>query len=381
MTGRGQARRGAPVSAVVVAVALAVVASAHVVLDGGSTDVDADTPPDPDDGWHKLLDDAIVASRTTSFEGRMVMIAFGPDGPDVTEVEVAQGSDGRLQVAEAETWLVGRVDGQAFYRQLPGGPADAAGDVVGRTDGVRLRLGGAERHWFSPDALRPKYAVRVEGHRLLATGRTVVVAVVARDTGVCRERLYVHERTGLVVRRDTFAVDGAPARVVAFTQLDVTDQFPSSAALAATAGGAAATPDRDRLERAGWVVPPRLPAGYRLASGYVPRDSAGRSVHLVYSDGLYTVSLYEQVGRVDATALAGAVASVHDGHHVLRWPGSEPERMVWTGDDMTFTVVSDAPHDELMEVIGALPNDPPPSTAERIGRGLARLARWVWPLD
>ncbi len=67
--------------------------------------------------------------------------------------------------------------------------------------------------------------------------------------------------------------------------------------------------------------------------------------------------------------------------HVYRWPGSEPERMVWTGDGKTFTAISDAPYDQVLAAVGGFPNDPPGGLVDRMTRGVTRVARWVWPFD
>ncbi|MBW3659741.1 MAG: hypothetical protein KY457_13965, partial [Actinobacteria bacterium] len=67
--------------------------------------------------------------------------------------------------------------------------------------------------------------------------------------------------------------------------------------------------------------------------------------------------------------------------HVWRWPGSEPERMVWTGEGRTFTVVSDAPFDQVMAAVQGFPNDVPGGVWTRMERGIGRVAGWLWPFD
>ena len=108
----------------------------------------------------------------------------------------------------------------------------------------------------------------------------------------------------------------------------------------------------------GWDVPTTVGPGFELRAGFTVDD--GAAVQLVYSDGLYTLSVYEQPGHVDVHALDGAVRSDRDGIPVYRWPGAEPERMVWNGDGHTFTAVTDAPADVLMDAVGDLPTTPPP---------------------
>lgn len=355
---------------------------------------------DDEPAWRDVLDRAVSASRSSAFAARMAIVGFSSDGPNVTEVALVQGDDGEVMVGHTEAWMVGRGDGEAFLWQ----PDDAAprtgpGPSRARRAGTLLRLGGVEPAEFTVEALLDKYTVEIEGRRELATGAATVVTLRDRATDARREQLYVDAATDLVVRRDTFHLDGRPARLVALTDLDVgstatseTMPEPDDAVETTHRGPMTAldAADRDALSQRGWVIPDELEAGYRLTAGFrMPSDcrtcgdrAADRpSLRLVYSDGLYTVSLYEQPGRVADSALHDAVLVHHGDLHVYRWPGSEPERMVWSGEGRTFTVVSDAPHDEVLDAISALPCDAPPGLARRVGRGLGRVAAWLWPFD
>ena len=135
------------------------------------------------------------------------------------------------------------------------------------------------------------------------------------------------------------------------------------------------------LDETGWAVPEELPGGFQLRAGYATPEAGGASLHLVYTDGLYTVSVYEQVGRLDRSSVDGATEVRTADLHVWRWPGSEPERVVWSGEDLTFTAISDAPVDAVLEAVAGLPADRPTGVRRRLARGVRRVGGWLWPFD
>lgn len=329
-----------------------------------------ETAPEPGEPWREVMQRAIEASKASTFQGRLAIVTIGDGGPAFAEVDIAQGSDGGMRVGRAETWMVGRAEEEVFFRTR-------AGNL--------LRFGNIERLAFDLDTLVDKYRVLRAGTQELRTGPAIVLAIRERDAEFDRERLYVDEATGLVVRRDTFHRDGAPRRVVAFTELEVVELSVSRPEAEQTThrGPFRAISDDglDILDRTGWAVPDELPGGFALRTGYAMPEADGSSLHLVYTDGLYTVSVYEQFGRLARDSVDGAVERRVDGGTVWRWPGSEPERVVWSADGLTFTAISDAPVDTVLEAVAGLPGDSPAGLGGRLTRGLRRVGGWLWPFD
>jgi sigma-E factor negative regulatory protein RseB len=105
-------------------------------------------------------------------------------------------------------------------------------------------------------------------------------------------------------------------------------------------------------------------------------------LHLSYSDGQMTLSLYAQRGRLGGTKLAGFTRQQVRGAPVWVRP-TTPERVVWGGGGRVFTLLSDAPADEVRAAVVVLPHEKPAKTGffARIGRGLARLGSWLNPFD
>lgn len=318
------------------------------------------------DDVERLLEQAVAASRDVPHAGTLIVASFSSGGPQLTELEVTTSPDGGVRLARAGGWEIGRAGEQGFLRR----------------SGTLLRLGGTERIPFDPVRLHPKYDVALAGRHVLDTGEATALLLRERASGAIREILYVDAATELIVRRETFDLTQAPVRVVAFTDLEVSEQrvvAPESDGLevedhALTAMDAAALRDR------GFLVPDALPGGYELLGRFEVEDARVPTLHLVYGDGLYTLSLFQQQGKLSMEAVRRAERlTTHSGGAVWRWPGSEPRRVVWAGEGTTFTALTDAPTDELLTVISGLPTDAPPSTLERLTRGLSRLGRWLWP--
>jgi hypothetical protein len=336
-------------------------------LVGGTALADADDldfVPATDVSWQEVLDRAVAASDETGFEARMVVVALDDDGPHLTEVAISRGAAGGLQVGRAESWLIGRHGEAAFFH-----------DRAGRL----LRLRDIDRVRFDLAAVTRNYDITLDGRTTLDTGPAFAVRF-ERD-GVLCERLYVDDATGLVVRRETF-MGGAIRRVVALSDLVTTGEnlaMPDGPSDDWHERQLVADADRAALAATGWRIPDTLPGGFQLESSF--RLAAADALQLVYSDGLYTLTVFEQEGDVDRSALTGAVGYTVDGIPVYRWPGAEPERVVWSGDGQTFTAVTDAPMDTLMQAIAGLPHDQAPGLLTRIGRGLHRVGMWLWPFD
>ena len=312
-----------------------------------------------------LLDAVVEASRSAAYEARVVVATFSERGPAVSEMRITHWPDGELRVTRGEEWELGRVAGEGYLRSDP--------DTL-------LRLSGVERTPFELDRLLRKYALDLAESTHLDTGPARVVRVVERESGVRRERLFVDEASGLVVRRETFDRDGDPVRVMAFTRLETHDADvvePDEDDLEVERR--ALTPADTELRREdGFLVPEELPAGYVLVEVHEVEDAVVPTLHLVYSDGLYALSLYQQQGRLASSAVDGAARlTADDGGHVWRWPGSEPRRVVWTGDRLTFTALTDAPTDELLTVVSGLPTSRTGSILDRLARGLSRVGEWL----
>lgn len=202
-------------------------------------------------------------------------------------------------------------------------------------------------------------------------GRPTTV-VELRRRSVLRERLYVDVRDGLLLERQQFDGDGHEMREVSFERLQTAAPAPPVAA----GHHPRARPAR-RLTAA--ELPPEYGAPGAVGDGYrrlgVYRDVG--AVHVLYGDGLYQLSMFEQRGRLDATRLPAGGARQRVGTHpAWRWAWAGGEVLVWQAGSTVYTAVGDAPGDELAEAAAAMPSGHSSWTnrVRRLCRALVGLA-------
>lgn len=195
------------------------------------------------------------------------------------------------------------------------------------------------------------YQVRATGRHRVAARSAVRLSVTPRHQDRFGYRLWVDEKTGLLLRSELKDAEGADLEIFQFTSLRVGDEVAEDELQPATEGAVvrrfseraastAATPNW----RARWVPP-----GFRLASAAV-RQPAGRTGGLntlVFSDGLAAFSVF-----IEAMPAAGA------GTVVTRNGGT----VVLTHS----TAADDGEH--LVTVVGEVPV----ATARRIAAGVFR---------
>ncbi len=213
------------------------------------------------------------------------------------------------------------------------------------------------------------------------SGRVAAVVEARRQDASLAGRFWVDEQTGLLLRREVYDEQGRRLRSSAF--VDVTIAAPTSAVRPVTTSSrlVAEPVSTAALAPRTLPAPPALPAGFRLLSTDVDTPAAdGEVLHLAYSDGLSTLSLFAQSGRLGTDGLDGFHAEQIAGRPV--WTRhDEPERAVWSGGGRVWTLVSDASPQSVEAVVTSLPRDRAPDTGlgARLRRGLSRLGGLLNP--
>lgn len=281
------------------------------------------------------LERAREAAERTAFHG--VLHVRWRDGA-VTRSE-------RLTVEAASGALVVRGANQVMARP-------ASGRLVSH------RGGGWEEMWrpsLTP-APRPdgsKYVTTdpVDGPRV--AGRTSRV-VELHHKGALLERLYLDTQTGLLLQRDQFDVARTVVRSLAFESLTVGDPGAPVANPPPTANHAPKAVSADRIGDFA-VAPGTLDGGYERTGIY--RD--GPVVHVLYSDGVYDLSVFQQPGRLRRSDVPSSGERVVVGSATgwrSPWPGGQ--LVVWSSGGKVFTAVSDAPADQVLAAARSLPPTP-----------------------
>lgn len=247
------------------------------------------------------------------------------------------------------------------------------GQVV--VEGPRRFLQGAEG-WLAvwgeevaPDVPSPseKWRLTLREGPVVAGRATRVVDAADRDRGQVRERLYFDTATGLLLRREQLDGRGNAVRTVGFVTIGEADGafFGVVPADAPRAPRTTATREPRPVESlaAPFHAPQRAGDGFRLAGRY--RDADG-TVHLFYSDGLFDVSVFEQEGDLDWSALPKGEARAVSDHDARRYRTPAGVVTVWESDDIVYTVVTDAPADQVDELLADFTPSDSPSALERV---------------
>jgi negative regulator of sigma E activity len=157
----------------------------------------------------------------------------------------------------------------------------------------------------------------------------------------------VDDASGLLLAREVVGPRGKVERSVRFTAIAVG----GPAALVATPPHDVRTPDAEHLRSVpdGYHAP-RTAAGFEL----VTRSRHPDGVLLFYSDGVFTMSVFEQRGDLDWDALpaGGARSSLADTRtRTYREPGVDVA--VWERDGTVYTCVTDAPSDVFDRLVAS----------------------------
>lgn len=213
-------------------------------------------------------------------------------------------------------------------------------------------------------------------------GRTARV-VEARRPGASEVagRFWIDADSSLLLRREAFDQSGRLLRSSAFASLVVAPAVAESVA-SPDDDGKLGSSDIARLRADGWQVPASLAGDLELYDARVRTHGGERVLHLAYSDGLSTLSLFAQRGRLGSNRMAG-FAREKVGRASVWVRTSSPERVVWGGGGRVFTLLSDAPPEQVRSAVRVLPHEKAPSNGllARLGRGLARLASWLNPFS
>jgi len=318
---------------------------------------DAQAGDDPD--AVRRLHQAVLAPERVAYNATREVRAYDADGRYVASVQITH------------------VPGQGTRFDAAGGADDATATFVTQQQTADA-AGLAAEHL---DLLVGGYDVTLAGEETVA-GRPATVVAVSRE-GRLAARFWIDTASGLMVRKETY---DRGRLVWSSSLLSLETRANGFIAhlppeLALPAATSRPTESSAALYDQGWTCPDRLPGGFSLTS-LQRLQSHGDVVRATYSDGLSTVSVFEQRGTLDASGL-GDFSRQEWGDGVLHVLRGLPTVAVWESQDIVYTVVTDAPPTTATRVLAALPHQPgaEPGMSSRVGAGLERIGSFVNPVD
>lgn len=187
-------------------------------------------------------------------------------------------------------------------------------------------------------------------------------------------RWWIDQQTGVLLGRQSYDRAGHVVQSAMLTSLTTGGPRaidPPTPGLTVSAVGRSSTSlDPAQLSGAGREVPQTL-AGLPLASVQAVGSGADSVIHLAYTDGVWSVSMFERRG-----VLSGIPAgSVPDPQLDAYVSDGTPQMASWQSGDSVITVVTDGPDGLLAQAVHSLPHDQhrAPTTMGRVQAGWSRI--------
>ncbi|MEX2268269.1 MAG: sigma-E factor regulatory protein RseB domain-containing protein [Acidimicrobiia bacterium] len=311
-------------------VALVAAALASMTLSGGPAD--AGTP----DRAEELLARARTVASHESFAGIVEVRWHDDTGAERVERVVARGVEGAFVIGLAARKTVG--EGGERYTSAAGEPSTRWEPVGGRP----------------APAPGATWDLEIAGRRRVAERpATVVVARDAEDR--VRAKFSIDRETGQLLRRAVFDERGRAEHIVRFvTIITGESQSPPSAVPSVPGATDVKAPRVLHAVPAGFVSRSEVGPGYELLGRYRQPDDA---VHLYFSDGIFTLSVFESQGRVDWDGLPAGSATRVEGLRARSYSTAAGTIVVWGQSGLVLTAVGDGPPDAVIAVVADFSGD------------------------
>ncbi len=298
-----------------------------------------------------LLEQARRAIAAYDFTG-VVVVEWQDRGVRRRETVPVTDSAGMLEVGEGR-------------RMMGAGPSR----LVDGADGWHVLWSDTAPE--TPPSAEVKYDLTVRRGTVVADRPTTVVEASRSGAAGVRDRLFVDDETGLLLRREQLDRRGRVVRAVGFES--ISDPVVAGPEESQRASHALPRPEQPAHRRAPhslaqlaapYRAPARVGDRYELVGRY--RDPDG-TVQLFYSDGLFDVSVFEQTGALDTTALPdGGRWVAFGGHRARVYDTPTGAAVIWEGAGVVYTCVTDAPAGEVEAMLGDFPRRSSPGGLQRV---------------
>ncbi len=305
-----------------------------------------------------LLVAAVAAPKHVSFVGRMSSIRSG----QTRAFAVVSKIEHRAPDESRRTYLTPHV----LYGQFVISRGAMSWDV----DPQRKRVVISEnKAAVDPVAVVDDIALVDGNYRAVRTAsgnianrKVDVVDLVSRYTGERAMRLWIDAQMHVVLAKEAYHSDGSLAWSTRYDDIRYTDDIPRSIFSATVPGGYTTVHGRSYQEArtlpnavpdAGFrpITPKYLPEGFVLSGADVSKIKGMRNLHLIYSDGIRTLSLFENATdrAIDFEGLAPRSISFdkHDAHYVRDGPTT---LLAWREEGLAFALVGDLDLKELVQI-------------------------------
>lgn len=309
-----------------------------------------------------LLRDAVLAYGKYSYIGQVQNTDFGNDRADAVLFRIehrAPDMTRRWYLAPESLYgdsIVSR--GDTSYDIDPHSKRiivthdDAIDDQVAMDDNFGLLL--------------HNYRAVIGADDNVAGRRAKSVLLVNKYTGETVMRIAVDAQTKLVLEKDRYSPTGSIAHQMRFEQIRFTNAIPSGlfdvpdGGYTRKEGPSHASPSNDLaavVRTAGFqaIGPKYLPDGFLPIAGDVTDIKGVRTLHILYSDGLRTVSLFENArgAAVDLSKYTVHTTKVRSGN--AQYVEDGPTTLLtWASASRHFALVGELSRPELVRIASSV---------------------------
>jgi hypothetical protein len=353
-------RLGIIVVASLATIVLATTFSAHPPLAAGAASASpAPTASATPDAATRLLRASILAPQTVSYVGQLETVRFSTSRAEATIVRVEhRAPDSTRKWYMAPQVLYGDY---TITRGITTYEFDTKHSRV-----VTSRNPALENQVAAIDAfglITHNYRAVTGSTETVAGRKTVSVSMINKYTGERAMRVWIDPATNLVLKKEQYSANGSVAAESRFEELRYTASIPADvfstnllAGYQQVAGRvyAAPTTDVDRVVKAAGfkpVIPKYLPEGFALVSADTTTVTGVKTLHFLYSDGLRSLSLFEDAVNAAADFTKLKPQTVHFEGHDAQYAEDGPTTLLsWEEHDLHFALVSDLALHDLVDI-------------------------------
>ena len=304
---------------------------------------------------YALLKRAVSADDHVSFSGTITSLVYG----------------------QATTATVVRIEHRApnQWRLWYVAPADAYGRLVVSNESVQYQYEPKtgkvfSNDWISPLAaipdvarIRRNYSVLVADVATVAGRSARRLALVSNYTHMLAQRLWIDSETNLVLRREIYHADSTLAAKTEFDNIAFVKDLPPDLFKMSVPAGMSLVPGTDygtstpdlsaMMNQLTFkaVAPPELADGFAFEKGSVEQRGRVQSAEFVYSDGLRSISLFENPTGHFPDFDGPQPKSIEVGTIAGRYQTLTGQTLVsWNAEGLNFTLVGDITAKELARI-------------------------------
>jgi len=302
---------------------------------------------------------AIDAPHRVSYEGQEQVTRWGPTAADSAIVRVEHKAPDRFR----RTYLAP----EAIYGDyvVTRGPRSDkfepknARVIVTSNPAIENATALAD----NTTLVRQNYTPVLGPQETVAGRAAATITFVNRFTGERVMRLWIDAQTHLILAKETYHGDGSLESRVRFDQISYTRDIPDSLFALDVPAGYHSVQGRTygdpsghigtAISAAGFapIGPKYLPDGFSIIGADTSDVKSIKSLHLLYSDGLRNLSLFEnnRAAAADFGSLRPANASFagHTAQYVKQGPTT---LLAWHEHDLAFALVGDLDLKELIAI-------------------------------